>query len=197
MDHTIIPGVAGAVLSGGAGSRMGRRCKALLPYRGRPLIAPALELLRGVFGGAVIIANDPAGYEGLGARVLPDVIKGKGPLGGIHAALAGCCGRPVFVTACDMPFLGEEPVRAVAAAWLRAGRGAVLPRAGGLLEPLCGVYGPELAGPLAAFLRASRDLSVRAFLATVETRVLELGGGPAARRAFANINSPRDLEDPL
>jgi molybdopterin-guanine dinucleotide biosynthesis protein A len=194
MDRTIIPGMAGAVLSGGAGSRMGGRCKALLPFRGRPLIARPLELLRGVFGGAVIIANDPAGYAGLGARVLPDIIKGKGPLGGIHAALAGCGGRPVFVAACDMPFLDEALVRALAARWLQAGRGAVLPRAGGLLEPLCGVYGPELAAPLAAFLRSSPDLSVRAFLGAAETSVLDLGEAPAARRSFANVNFPRDLE---
>lgn len=194
MERTIITGMAGAVLSGGAGSRMGGRCKALLPFRGRPLIAGPLALLRGVFGGAAIIANDPAAYAGLDARVIPDILEGKGPLGGIHAALAGCGGRPVFVAACDMPFLDEGLVRALAARWLRAGRGAVLPRAGGLLEPLCGVYGPELAAPLAAFLRASPDLSVRAFLDTAETRVLDLGEGTAARRPFANINFPRDLE---
>lgn len=194
MDKIIIPGMAGAVLSGGAGARMGGRCKALLPFRGRPLIARPLDLLRGVFGDAVIIANDPAGYAGLGAGVLPDIIRGKGPLGGIHAALRGCGGRPVFVAACDMPFLDEPLVRALAAEWLRAGRGAALPLAGGRLEPLCGVYGPELAAPLDAFLRASPDLSVRAFLATVRHGVLDLGEGPAARRAFANVNFPRDLE---
>lgn len=174
---------------------MGGRRKALLPFRGRPLIAPALDLLRGLFGETVIIANDPAGYEGFGARVLPDIFKDKGPLGGIHAALAGCGGRPVFVTACDMPYLDEELARALAAEWLRAGRGAALPRAGGLLEPLCGVYGPELAEPLGAFLRGSADLSVRAFLNGVPTRVLELGDGPAARRAFANLNSPEDIKE--
>lgn len=192
MDKTTISGIAGAVLSGGRNLRMGGRSKALLPFRGRPLIAPALDLLRGVFGEAVVIANDPAGYESLGARVLPDVVKGKGPLGGIHAALSGCGGRPVFVAACDMPFLDEDLARALAAEWLRAGRGAAVPRAGGRLEPLCGVYGPELASPLAAFLRNSADLSVSAFLRAAPTRVLELG--PDARRAFANVNSPADLE---
>lgn len=173
---------------------MGGRAKALLPYRGRPLIAPALDLLRGLFAETVIIANDPAAYGGLGARVLPDVFREKGPLGGIHAALAGCGGRPVFVAACDMPFLDEELARALAAEWLRAGRGAALPRAGGPPEPLCGVYGPELAAPLAAFLRSSPDLSVRAFLRGAPVRCLDLGDGPAARRAFANFNSPADLE---
>ncbi|OGR75651.1 MAG: hypothetical protein A2X32_03275 [Elusimicrobia bacterium GWC2_64_44] len=192
MGKLIISGIAGAVLSGGKNSRMGGRCKALLSFRGRPLIAPALDLLRGVFGSAVVIANDPAGYEGLGARVLPDILKDKGPLGGIHAALAGCGARPVFVAACDMPFLDEGLIRALAAEWLRAGRGAAVPRAGGLLEPLCGVYGPELAAPLAAFLLAASDLSVRAFLRGVPTRVLELG--PDSRRVFTNLNSPADLE---
>jgi len=194
MGEPIISGMTGAVLSGGKNSRMGGRCKALLPFCGRPLIAPALALLRGVFGEAVIIANDPAGYEALGARVIPDIFKDKGPLGGIHAALAHCGGLPVFVAACDMPFLDEKLARALAKEWLRAGRGAALPRAGGLLEPLCGVYGPELERPLAAFLQSAGDLSVRAFLRTVPARVLELG--PEARRSFANFNSPADLEAP-
>lgn len=173
---------------------MGGRCKALLPFRGRPLIAGALGLLREVFGEAVIIAGDPAPYEGLGARVIPDILPGKGPLGGIHAALHGCGGRPVFVAACDMPFLDAGLARELAAAWLRAGRGAALPRAGGFLEPLCAVYGPDLAGPLDTFLRGSSDLSIKAFLRGAGTAVLELDGRPGAGRAFANINSPGDLE---
>lgn len=192
MDKLMGSGITGAVLSGGMNLRMGGRSKALLPFRGRPLIARALDLLRGVFGEAVVIANDPAGYEVLGARVLPDVVKGKGPLGGIHAALAGGGGRPVFVAACDMPFLEDGLARALASEWLRVGRGAAVPRAGGRLEPLFGVYGPELAAPLEAFLRNSADLSVNAFLRACRISVLELG--PDARRAFANVNSPADLE---
>lgn len=201
MDESMSPeqnsgaeGMAGAVLSGGRCTRMGGRNKALLPFGGRPLISNALELLRGVFGEVVIIANDHADYADLGARVLPDLIQDKGPLGGIHAALAGCGGKPVFMAACDMPYLGEDLVRALADDWLRKGRGIVVPRTGGRVEPLCGVYGPELAAPLADFLRTSPDLSVRAFLKTTDTRFIELIGGEAARRMFANINSPADLK---
>lgn len=187
-------GVTGAVLSGGRNARMGGRNKALLPFGGAPLITRPLGVLRGVFFETVIISNEPAAYASFGARVIPDVIKDKGPLGGLHAALAACGGRAVFVAACDMPFLDGVLARRLAGDWLAAGGGVSVPKAGGLLEPLCAVYGTELAGPLGDFLLKSRDLAVRAFLKTVTARVIDLGDGAQVRRAFGNLNSPGDFE---
>lgn len=187
-------GVTGAVLSGGRSARMGGRNKALLPFRGAPLIARPLAVLRGVFAETAIISNEPAAYASFGARVIPDVIKDKGPLGGLHAALSACGGRAVFVAACDMPFLDGALARRLAGDWLAAGGGVSVPKAGGLLEPLCAVYGAELAGPLAGFLLKNGDLSVRAFLRTVPVRVMDLGEGAQVRLAFDNLNSPEDFE---
>lgn len=189
-----VNGVTGAVLSGGRNARMGGRNKALLPFLGAPLIARPLGVLRGVFPETVIISNEPAAYASFGARVIPDVIKDKGPLGGLHAALSAGGGRAVFAAACDMPFLDGALVRRLARDWLSAGGGAIVPKAGGLLEPLCAVYGTELAGALGGFLSKNRDLSVRAFLRTVPVRVIDLGGGAQVRRAFGNLNFPEDFE---
>jgi molybdopterin-guanine dinucleotide biosynthesis protein A len=74
----------GFILAGGQSRRMGKD-KALVEFGGRPLVAHALDLVRGA-GLPVFIAGARSPLE-LFAPVVPDVSPDKGPLGGICAAL--------------------------------------------------------------------------------------------------------------
>jgi len=70
--------------------------KALVHLRGRPLVEHALEILRGA-GLAASIAGARSTLSAF-AAVVEDVEAGKGPLGGICAALASTSAqRAVFV----------------------------------------------------------------------------------------------------
>src|SRR5215831_12450815 len=92
------------ILAGGSSSRMGRN-KALMEFRGKPLIQRQIELLSPYFKEVIVGANDPEPYAPFNLRVVPDLLHERCALTGIHALLKGA-GRPrVFVVACDMPFL--------------------------------------------------------------------------------------------
>jgi molybdenum cofactor guanylyltransferase len=73
--------------------------KALLEFRGKPLIQRQIELLIG--------ANDSAPYAALNVRVVPDLLAERCALTGIHALLKAATYDRVFVVACDMPYLHE------------------------------------------------------------------------------------------
>ena len=84
--------------------------KGLLPFGGRRLIQVVLDTLRPLFPEVVIVANDPVAYGAFGVPVVADRIPGKGPLGGIHAALSATRSPHTFCVACDMPFVNPTVV---------------------------------------------------------------------------------------
>lgn len=95
-------GTAGFVLAGGESQRMGRD-KALVEFDGKPLLARALKMLREA-GMDARIAGARVGLEQF-APVVADAEPGRGPLGGVCAALADCeRGKAVFVPV-DLPLL--------------------------------------------------------------------------------------------
>src|SRR2546430_9668219 len=75
--------VTAFVLAGGKSTRMGKD-KAFLEFRGRILLARALELAAGA-GQGVRIVGDPREFAAFGG-VIEDIYRERGPPGGIHAA---------------------------------------------------------------------------------------------------------------
>lgn len=97
-----VPGAVGFVLAGGESRRMGRD-KALAEFAGEPLVVRALRILRQARLEARI-AGARTELEKF-APVIADAEPGRGPLGGICAALAGCeKQRAVFIPV-DLPLL--------------------------------------------------------------------------------------------
>jgi len=96
--------VTGVILAGGASRRMGRN-KALLELDGRPLIALVAERLRTVVDELIIVADETERYARWADRCVPDVYRGVGTLGGIHAGLETATHELTLIVGCDMPFL--------------------------------------------------------------------------------------------
>ena len=106
----------GAVLAGGASSRMGSD-KALLVVGGRPLVLGVADALTGALGvAAVVVGGDEERFRALGLEVLPDRTPGAGPLGGILTALFHHRERfdQVVILSCDLPDPSPESIRTVA-----------------------------------------------------------------------------------
>jgi molybdopterin-guanine dinucleotide biosynthesis protein A len=130
---------AGFVLAGGKSSRMGSD-KALLPFKGITLLEHVAAQVHQAVGNVTLV-GDPARYSNFSYPVIGDIYPARGPLSGIHAALAASHEDWNLIVACDMP--------EVTAAFLtkiieRAERGtahAVIPAGpSGLPEPLCATY---------------------------------------------------------
>lgn len=172
-----------AILAGGESRRMGRD-KASLDWHGRPLLDHMIELARAA-GAEVAVAGPhaPAGVERL-----PDAVRGRGPLGGVLAALHW---RPrVLVMACDMPRLTAPLLRYL---WERAVGfdGWTVPAD----QPLCAVYTRALLPWLEAAAAEETARSLAAILALAPRRDLtpaELQQAGFSERDFANLNTPTD-----
>jgi molybdopterin-guanine dinucleotide biosynthesis protein A len=220
MDMTAL----GVVLAGGRSRRLEGQDKALLDLGEGPLLARALEILRSLCAG-VLVVGDPARHAGYGAPVIPDRMSGCGPLGGLDAALAAAAdlgssaaggagdaagaatagaagdetGDPapasfVLLLGCDLPFVRSALLDALLEAPAR--RDVVLPTVAGRDEPLCARYATRIQPRVAAALER-RQLQMIRLYRDPDLDVERL----AVERMTAvtaedlfNLNTPEDLE---
>jgi molybdopterin-guanine dinucleotide biosynthesis protein A len=189
-DGARIASVAGAVLVGGASSRMGRD-KARLAVGGVAGATRAARLLAGLFEEMLVVGGDPPD-ETPGRRV-PDPEGPSCALRGLVAALEAARSPRVLVTATDLPLLTADLLLALVA-WPEAD--AVVPRTADAAHPLCALYARDAVLPLARAHLASGKLAMRALLDAVETSYLApevVARIDPTGRALVNVNTPEDL----
>jgi molybdopterin-guanine dinucleotide biosynthesis protein A len=125
------------ILAGGQSSRMGSN-KALIPYRGKPLIQYSIDLAL-QFTREIIISANNHDLDYLGIQVVTDHYKIKASLAGIHAGLTASQTDWNLVLTCDMPNLTKELINRLLSE-LADGFRMIVPLHDGFLEPLCGFY---------------------------------------------------------
>jgi len=186
--------ISAAILAGGRATRFGGADKASLVVGGLRIVERQLAAIGAVTDDVRIVANDAARYAALGVRVVPDLIAGVGPLGGLYTALVDARHDRVLVLACDLPFVPAALLERLA---MESGTAqqvdAVVPRTARGLEPLCAVYWKACAGRAQAQI-ARGDLRMTALLADLHVR--ELGRDVLApydgEALFENVNTPHD-----
>ena len=186
--------VTGVLLAGGNSSRMGRN-KALMPLAGLRLVDRVLGVLSGILDNLLMVTNSPDLYADLGVRMVPDLVAGKGALGGIHSAIHHAAAPHCLVVACDMPFLNPDVLRYLVDQ--RAGYDVVVPDANGRPQPLHAVYGKACLQPIARRLESDR-LHVVGFFPDVRVREVtaqELGEFDPEGLSFRNLNTPEEFAD--
>jgi molybdopterin-guanine dinucleotide biosynthesis protein A len=185
--------LSGVVLAGGHSRRMGRN-KALLELDGQTLISRVLERLALLCDELIVAANDVALYADLPARVVPDLIPGRGVLGGIHAGLSAASNERAVVVACDMPLLNLRLLRYMAV--VSPGYDVVVPRVGGFYEPLHAVYSVRCVEPIAQLIaqgpRRVVDLYSRVCLRELTEADVRLFD---ASLSFVNVNTPQEWSE--
>ena len=97
------------ILAGGKSSRMGFD-KQLLKIDERRLMDSLIQKLHKEFEEIIIVTNRPDLYIGLSHIITSDILKEKGPLGGVHAGLKLSSSQYAFIVACDMPNINMEYV---------------------------------------------------------------------------------------
>jgi molybdopterin-guanine dinucleotide biosynthesis protein A len=143
----------GAVLAGGAGSRLGG-AKPLYELAGRPLIAHALAAVEAAALEPLVVAKRDTPLPPLECELVLEPDEPRHPLCGIVAALRAAGGSPVVAVACDMPLVAPGLIAALAA----ADDPLLVPVVDGRTQPLLARYEPSLLPELDAALARSEPL---------------------------------------
>lgn len=183
--------VAGVILAGGLGRRMGGVDKGLQLLRGRPMVQWVLERFTPQVDELLINANRHVEeYSGFACPVIGDRIAGfAGPLAGLHAALAATALPFVATVPCDSPFLPADLVARLKAALMKHQADLASVRALGQAHPVFCLCRRNVLLRLTAFLE-SGGRKVEAWQATLTA--VEVNFDDQAQ-AFSNINTREEL----
>jgi molybdopterin-guanine dinucleotide biosynthesis protein A len=127
------------------------RAKAWLPWRGRPMVAHVVALLRSVVDEVVVVTSDELELPALDARIVRDREPALGPLAGVREGLSNVEAPLAFVTGTDAPFLTPEFVETL----LSFGSAAAV-EVDGFVQTLSAVYPRSAAKRAGALLAAGR-----------------------------------------
>jgi len=184
---------SGAILAGGASSRMGAN-KALLQIHGEPLISRVAKTLSACPAVAeiLLITNNPSDYEFLHLPSFPDRQPGKGPLGGIYTALSHAKFSRVLVVACDMPLI--TPALLDHLCRQSSGVDVCVTESKQGLEPLCAVYAKSCLPVIEKQLRDNR-LKVSDFYPQIKTTIIRVDASLPFYEPdlLLNVNTPEEF----
>lgn len=185
------------IQAGGESRRMGQD-KGLVPFLGRPLIQRVIARLQPVADEVIVTTNKPEDYRFLGLSLFPDLVSGRGALGGLYTAIASAAQPLVAVVACDMPFACADLLAAQRDALLAGGEDIAIPHLEGGLEPFHAVYRRETCLPHIKDAIEADKWRVDAWFSQVKVRLFrenELKRYDAALRCFENVNTPEELAE--
>jgi molybdopterin-guanine dinucleotide biosynthesis protein A len=189
---------AAAILAGGRASRLRGADKSALRVGGRTILARQLEAIDGLVDDLFVVGGAPG--PGLPeVERIADRAPGRGPLGGIQAALHRAGGAAcTLIVACDLPFLSRPFLAHLLTRALDAERDVdvVVPRRDDRLHPLCAAYNRRVRDAVDRRVEAG-VLAVRALFDELRVDVV----GPEAIAAFDpdgvllwNVNTPEEYE---
>ncbi|HET6802612.1 MAG TPA: molybdenum cofactor guanylyltransferase MobA [Casimicrobiaceae bacterium] len=183
--------ITGIVLAGGQGRRMGSVDKGLVELDGRALVAHVIDRLGPQVAALVINANQNRDrYAAFGHAVVADAIGGfAGPLAGLHAGLSAATTPYVVTSPCDSPFLPDDLVERLAAAFDQTPLDLAVARTFEQPHPVFSLVKRGVLPHLEAFLRAG-GRKIDAWYRTL--RVAEVSFDDEAD-AFRNINTAAEL----
>jgi molybdopterin-guanine dinucleotide biosynthesis protein A len=177
--------IAGLVLAGGLGTRMGGADKAFLRLGGRALVEHVLTCLGSQVEHLAISANgDPTRFGTYNLPVLPDAFAGRGPLAGVAAGLAWAAGEGAeFMVSVpvDTPFIPENLVA-------RLAPGPSVATHEDRQHHLVALWPVAFRTRLETLLAQPGTYKVREALDLCGARPVAFADSP-----FTNINSPADL----
>ncbi len=178
------------ILAGGQGKRIGQDKSGVL-LSGKELIFHVISALEQHFNKIILISNSVSAISKY--PQYSDVIKGKGPLGGIHAGLSVIDSSHAFFVACDMPFLNPLVIEKILCC--HKNEDALVPLIDNKLQPLHGIYGSNCT-PVIGEILSGRRYNIKFMLNRVACTYLKnscFKGIENYKMSFFNINTADDL----
>jgi molybdopterin-guanine dinucleotide biosynthesis protein A len=188
----MVRALTGLVLTGGKSSRMGTDKAMLRLPDGATLLEHAIAVLSAVATEIRIIGSrEKYGDVASSATIVEDIFPERGPLGGIHAALASTDTELNLVLAVDTPAVTPALLEYLVTRAAASDALVVVPEIEGRLQPLCAVYRKEFYRLAQRSLEAGRNKVDGAFEAasTLILRQDEFEAAGFSADLFRNLNT--------
>ncbi len=175
------------ILCGGKSSRMTTE-KGLVKLQENTFIDRIISVLESN-NMLVKLITENENYSEIGYEILPDIYKNKGPLAGIHSALADSKKESILVLSCDIPLFNSQTLTALHSNAVPE-KEVVYATANGKDHPLVGFYKKSLLKKLENALD-NNDLKVMNFVKEQNFQKIEIDDA----RSLSNINTPLELQE--
>ena len=129
-----------------------------------------------------------------GAEVIPDIIPGLGPIGGIYTAVEKLAVERIFILPCDMPFINSEFIKYMLE--IPDIYDIVVPEFNGHYQPLHAIYSKRCSTAIKRNIDAG-DYRMSGFFEGHSIRTVgedEIGFYDDPFSMFRNINFREDIE---
>ncbi len=185
--------IAGAILAGGNARRIGGIAKGTLKTGEGVSIVERLinEMNDAGVSDIVIVANDPEPYQDYGVKIIADIRKGIGPIGGIEAGLVYFAGQSdaVMFVPCDMPNITAKEMLALKKAFIETPAPVMFAATSDFFwHPLCAVVHNGLVKQVSSAIDCG-ERKVRKIWQQVKAVRLLFDD----ETAFFNVNSSNDI----
>jgi molybdopterin-guanine dinucleotide biosynthesis protein A len=182
------------ILAGGKNTRIGKNKAFIQLPSGESMIQNTLNILQRIFPEIIIVTNQKENYLKLDVKVVEDLIKESGPLGGIFTGLCYSTSEHNFVVACDMPFINPALIKLL---WEKSETyDAVIPEIDGEAEPLFALYSKNCIPVMFEHLQ-KQNLKMREVLRKLQVNRIgaeEIDRLDPEHLSFFNINTEEDLK---
>ena len=182
--------ITGIILAGGKSSRMGSD-KGLLDLEGKKFINHIIDAIVPVVDELIIVANN-SNYNDLGYKVVGDLVKGCGPMGGIYTGLMISETEKNLIVSCDIPDISTATLQTIIS---QSGKEDVtVPLHNEISEPLCAVYHKTCTTEFKKCLDR-KEFKMRDALENLNVKYVHFGFNDFfSADDFANINTLGELE---
>jgi len=189
--------ISGIVLAGGKSLRLGHD-KVLEKIGDTTLLERVVSHIAPFSKDIIIVTANERTFAPLAKhpklKIVSDILRGQGSLGGIYTGLVGSSSFYNLVVAADMPFLNEALLRYMIEK--SEGYDFILPRVNGLFEPLHAVYSRNCIEAIKKIFGQGKKVIIELFnyvkVRYIETEEVERFD--PKHLSFFNINTKEDLE---
>lgn len=179
------------ILAGGKSSRMGVD-KGLVHLDGKPMIQYIIDTLESLKLPIQIVSNNSE-YKNFGYPVFEDLIKDKGPIGGIYTVLSVSDSEVNLILSCDTPFVNTDLIERLIAQ--SKNQNVTISEFEGRRHPLIGIYSKSGIKMLESQIEKDElKLSIANELLNVKVVPMDDLNGILAH-AFDNINTQEELKE--
>lgn len=178
------------ILAGGKSSRMGGNHKGNLLLGEETFVQHIVREMAPISDQIWISYGNEVHAEYENCKIVQDIYKDCGPMGGIHAGLKKAENEKVIIVACDMPFMRAEFFERLLRE-MEDATDVIIPIVDGRIHPLAAVYKKRIL-PVVETQIQSGNYRLRHILDQVNTKYVDVSDNAEMVEMLRNINNTND-----